>query len=211
MRLASEEQPLALEIHDPEIREHTVESQIKIGIPFQIRAIREKRGWTQEDLAQKIGTTQNTISRLENPRTGKPTIKTLLRLAHAYDVALLVRFVPFGFYGDVINAMDSTHVEIPSYDEELAEQQEQDAAVQETVNAKPNNADTTCVGSTTTISKQPISGKVVTSSDYRTQMRIFDNVIEIPKMPLPPTSEGSQTSFKGSGIEARTTMYAGTR
>jgi len=128
MKLASEEQPLALEIRDPEIREHTVASQIKIGIPFQIRAIREKRGLTQDDLAKKIGTTQNTISRLENPKTGKPTIKTLLRLARAFDVGLLVRFVPFGFYGDVINATDSSHIEIPSYEEEFQEQQEQEKA-----------------------------------------------------------------------------------
>ena len=211
MKLSSD-QPLALEIHDPEIREHTVESQIKIGIPFQIRAIREKRGWTQEEVAQKLGTTQNTISRLENPRTGKPTIKTLLRLAHAYDVGLLVRFVPFGFYGDVINAMDATHVEIPSYDEELAEEQKQDAAIQETVNAKANNTDTTFVCSTTVI-QHPVSGKVITSGDYRTQMRIFDNVIEIPKMkPSPsPSPGGSQTSFEASVTEPRTTIYARTR
>jgi len=88
-------------------------------VPFQLRAIRERRGWTQEKLAEKIGTTQNTISRLENPKTSKPTIKTLLRLANAFDVGLLVRFVPFGFYGDVVDATKATHIEIPSYDEEL--------------------------------------------------------------------------------------------
>jgi transcriptional regulator with XRE-family HTH domain len=82
--------------------------------------MREKRGWTQEAMAGKLGTTQNTISRLENPRTGKPTIKTLLRIARAFDVGLLVRFVPFGFYRDVIEAMDATHIEVPSYDEEQA-------------------------------------------------------------------------------------------
>jgi transcriptional regulator with XRE-family HTH domain len=123
MQLNSDALPLAVELRDPEIRQHTIESQIKIGIPFQIRAMREHRGWTQEKLAEKIGTTQNTISRLENPKTGKPTITTLLRIANACDVGLLVRFVPFGFYGDVINAMDETHVEVPSYDEELKDQE----------------------------------------------------------------------------------------
>ena len=124
MRLNSDT-PLAVELQDSETREHTVEAQIKIGIPFQIRAMREKRGMTQEALAEKLDTTQNTISRLENPRTGKPTITTLLRLARAFDVGLLVRFVPFSFYGDVINATDPTHIEIPSYEEELAMQEQQ--------------------------------------------------------------------------------------
>src|SRR5258707_15502158 len=118
MRLSSDAS-LAQELSDRETREHTVESQIRIGVPFQLRAIRERRGWTQERLAEKIGTTQNTISRLENPKTSKPTIKTLLRLAHAFDVGLLVRFVPFGFYGGAIEATKATHIEIPSYDEEL--------------------------------------------------------------------------------------------
>lgn len=133
MRLTSDT-PLAKELSDSEIREHTVESQIKIGIPFQLRAMRVQRGWTQEALADKLGTTQNTVSRLENPKTGKPTIKTLLRIAQAFDVGLLVRFVPFGFYGEVIEAMDSTHVEVPSYEEELshevaAQEREREAMV----------------------------------------------------------------------------------
>jgi transcriptional regulator with XRE-family HTH domain len=84
--------------------------------------MREKRGWTQGELAGKLGMTQNIISRLESPRTSKPTITTLLRLANAFDVGLLVRFVPFGFYGDVIEAMSPTHVEVPSYEEELGEE-----------------------------------------------------------------------------------------
>jgi transcriptional regulator with XRE-family HTH domain len=121
MKLSSDA-PLAIELSDAEIRQHTIGSQIKIGIPFQLRAMREHREWTQEVLAEKIGTTQNTISRLENPKTAKPSITTLLRLAHAFDVGLLVRFVPFGFYGDVINATNATHIEVPSYDEELHEE-----------------------------------------------------------------------------------------
>src|ERR1039457_2702170 len=111
MRLDSDA-PLAVELRDPEIRQHTVESQIRIGLPFQMRAMREKKRWTQEIVAEKLGTTQNTISRLENPKTGKPTIKTLLRYARAFDVGLLVRFVPFGFYGGVIEAMNPTHIEV---------------------------------------------------------------------------------------------------
>jgi hypothetical protein len=38
---------------------------------------------------------QNAISRLESPDYGKLTLTTLRRLAMAFDVGLIVRFVPF--------------------------------------------------------------------------------------------------------------------
>src|SRR5207244_1896378 len=44
------------------------------------------------------------------------------------------RFVPFGFYGDVIEAMDATHIEIPSYDEEFAKEVQERNANDEAVN-----------------------------------------------------------------------------
>ena len=58
--------------------------------------MRDREGWSQEALAEKVGMNQNAISRLENPDYGKPTLTTLKRLAAAFDVALAVRFVPFG-------------------------------------------------------------------------------------------------------------------
>lgn len=42
-----------------------------------------------------VGMNQNAISRLESPERGRPTITTLKRLAEAFDVALVVHFVPF--------------------------------------------------------------------------------------------------------------------
>jgi transcriptional regulator with XRE-family HTH domain len=68
------------------------------GIAFQIRATRDKREWSQADLARAIGMGQNNISRLENPDYGKHTLSSLKRIAEALDVALVVRFVPFSQY-----------------------------------------------------------------------------------------------------------------
>jgi len=42
-----------------------------------------------------VGMNQNAISRLESPWYGKATIRTLKRLAAAFDVGLVIRFVPF--------------------------------------------------------------------------------------------------------------------
>jgi transcriptional regulator with XRE-family HTH domain len=72
-----------------------VDSHIKKGVAYQIRAIRDRLKWSQERLAGEVRMPQNAISRLESPDYGKPTLTTLRRLAAAFDVGLVVRFVPF--------------------------------------------------------------------------------------------------------------------
>ena len=68
---------------------------VRTGIAFQIRALREKTGWTQTQLGTAAGKPQNVISRLEDPDYGRVTLQTLLQLADTFDVALIVRFVPY--------------------------------------------------------------------------------------------------------------------
>src|SRR6266481_3464793 len=79
----------------PEARARFVESHINKGISYQLRAMREARDWSQEELASQVGMPQTAISRLESSNYGKSTITTLKRMATVYDVALEVRFVPF--------------------------------------------------------------------------------------------------------------------
>jgi transcriptional regulator with XRE-family HTH domain len=77
-------------------RDAYVLEHVKNSIPNQIRALREEREWKQSELGEKAGKQQHGIARLEDPRIGhKLSIKTLLELASAFDVALLVKFVPF--------------------------------------------------------------------------------------------------------------------
>lgn len=76
-------------------RARFVESHLAKGIGFQLRALRDREKLSQQELAQKAGTTQNAISRLESSRYGKPTITTLKKMAEVFDVALVVRFVPY--------------------------------------------------------------------------------------------------------------------
>lgn len=84
-------------LKDKEYRDAFAVEHIDTGIPFQIRALREQkdREWTQKELGVHTGMAQETISRIEDPNYGKLTLKTLKRLASAFDVALMVRFVPF--------------------------------------------------------------------------------------------------------------------
>lgn len=80
---------------DKTYRDAFVEEHIRTGIPFQIRALREKAKWKQKELGQRANMAQERISVLEDPDYSKFTISTLLKLASAFDVGLTVRFVPF--------------------------------------------------------------------------------------------------------------------
>lgn len=75
-------------------REYKAE-HARSGIAYQIRAMRDARGWSQSDLAKKAGKSQSNIARLEDPDYGKFSVQTLLEIADAFDVWLSVEFVSF--------------------------------------------------------------------------------------------------------------------
>ncbi len=77
-----------------EYRDAFMDAQIADTISSQIFHIRESRGWTQVELAEKAGMMQPAISRLERS-ANSASLNTLKKVASAFDVALLVRFVPF--------------------------------------------------------------------------------------------------------------------
>lgn len=76
-------------------RDAFVSSHLATNIASQIFALREKFGWTQRDLARETGMAQARISLIENVSYESFTIATLKRIAAAFDVMLIVRFVPF--------------------------------------------------------------------------------------------------------------------
>ena len=90
-------QRLLKELRNKDARHVFVEEHARTGPAYQIKAMRDARGWSQEKLGQELGSEpQSTISRWENPDYGRFTIGTLLRVAAAFDVALMVRFVGVG-------------------------------------------------------------------------------------------------------------------
>lgn len=77
-----------------EFRDEYVQSHVKLHIPFQIRAMRQDRGWSQAEAGTSLGKSQNAISRLESKAYGKLTLQTLFDVAAGFNVGLLVKFVP---------------------------------------------------------------------------------------------------------------------
>lgn len=100
-------------------RDAYVASNLGSGIAFQILYNREARHWTQEELGKKTGQPQNGIARLENPFYGRFTIKTLLKIASAFDVALLVKFVPFSRFLDELKDVSPEALLAPPYEDEF--------------------------------------------------------------------------------------------
>jgi transcriptional regulator with XRE-family HTH domain len=65
-------------------------------VAAQVYALRKKHDYSQKQLADETEMSQARISVLENPNYRKFNVGTLQRIAAAFDVALIVRFVSFG-------------------------------------------------------------------------------------------------------------------
>lgn len=85
-------------------------------LAMQVHSLRAHRGWTQKRLALESGHTQPQISNFET-NCENVNLATLHKLAEAFDVALIVKFVPFSEMGrESMSAR--ADIAIPSYEEE---------------------------------------------------------------------------------------------
>jgi ribosome-binding protein aMBF1 (putative translation factor) len=63
-----------------------------IRLAMEIRALREARGLSQRELAERVGTTQSAIARLEGGNIS-PSLPTLDKIAEALEAELSVSLV----------------------------------------------------------------------------------------------------------------------
>lgn len=74
--------------------EHAYEAaRLAYELGRSIRDLRERRGWTQTELAAAAGMTQPAVARFEAGGT-TPTLPVIERLARALDADLLVQVTP---------------------------------------------------------------------------------------------------------------------
>lgn len=80
---------------DDEDRKAYMEATVEQDIAWQIASNRRSRKMSQRDLAKAIGTTQSGVARLEDATYGKHSIKTLVKVAHAFECALRVTLISY--------------------------------------------------------------------------------------------------------------------
>lgn len=56
-------------------------------IKNRLKAFREERGMSQEELSEKTGLSRTTISKIENNEEAVVSTKTIAKLAEVFDVA----------------------------------------------------------------------------------------------------------------------------
>jgi transcriptional regulator with XRE-family HTH domain len=76
-------------------REAYIKAKLNINIPSQIRALRLQKPWMQEELGKEVDMKQSRISKMEQPGAVNFNLATLVRLAAAFRVGLVVRFASF--------------------------------------------------------------------------------------------------------------------
>ena len=78
--------------HTPARRRGYEKAGRTIRLAIEIRTLREKRGLSQRELAERLGTTQSAIARLEAGNVS-PSLPTLDKVAAALGVELVISFV----------------------------------------------------------------------------------------------------------------------
>ncbi len=64
-----------------------VTPDIRIAFAIRIKKIRAQRGYTQKDVADKLGIGWASYQRIENPRRTNPTLTTIHRLEQVFGVS----------------------------------------------------------------------------------------------------------------------------
>jgi transcriptional regulator with XRE-family HTH domain len=101
-----------------EYREEFAALEMKRGVSFQIRAMLNNRGWTQEELAEKAGLSQGVVSRAQNPDYGNLTVNTITRVADGFGVVFLGRFVGYSEFIEWLENTDEESINPLSFEDE---------------------------------------------------------------------------------------------
>ncbi len=81
------------QLRNPEFKKAFDEEEVYASLAIQAAKIRQEEKLTQKELAKRLHTTQQTVSRLEDIRNRRYSLRTLINLARALNKQLKVEFV----------------------------------------------------------------------------------------------------------------------
>lgn len=110
---------LAEEFGGKEYAHAYVNEAVNMRLAAQIKALREQRGWTQEELARRAGMKQERISVLEDTDYDSWTLKTLRAIAEAFDVTVSAGFEPFSKAIMTVVNLNKDRLKVASRQEDL--------------------------------------------------------------------------------------------
>ena len=84
---------LSEQLNDVAVRKAYEEEGVFVELAIHIAKLRARKGLSQVELARRLHTSQQTISRLESPHNGSLSLRTLIKLAHALGKELKIQFV----------------------------------------------------------------------------------------------------------------------
>ncbi len=103
------------DLEDEDFRHDYAGEFLDMILARQIRALRKERGWTQAELAKRVGTSQPFISAIESEDYGSLSISTLRDLARVFDVYLNVRFDSFATLVSQVESSSSAELSVPVF------------------------------------------------------------------------------------------------
>lgn len=107
-------------ITDLEARGHYADMLLDSMVALQIKTLRQQRDWTQKELAEAADMKQSRISAMEKIDYSSWSIRTLKRLARAFDLRLRVTFESFESLLEDYTHLGRADLERPSFDEDPA-------------------------------------------------------------------------------------------
>ncbi|MDP8262402.1 MAG: helix-turn-helix transcriptional regulator [Candidatus Ancaeobacter aquaticus] len=81
------------QLKDTEFSQEYDEEEVYASLAIQVAKIRQKENLTQRDLARKLHTTQQTVSRLEDIHNKSYSLSTLIKLSRVLHRRLKIKLV----------------------------------------------------------------------------------------------------------------------
>ena len=81
------------DLRDPEFKAHYQEERQALKLAMKIAKLREKKGLSQQQMAKRMGTSQQAVSRIESGEYEGFTLKTLEKIAEATGTKVKIEFV----------------------------------------------------------------------------------------------------------------------